>query len=210
MKKMIAFVLAVLVLTCCLAGCGGSAPDLTGRWESVYYYDSESVLAELEGLEFYEEEIALLDTGAMGFCDVLLLNEDLTYSISNDAAKSRAMVEEYYRNAFAIFFENRQQLQELYGEDFASMSEAEFYQFYADLYGAADYDALINMIVGSVEDYAYLEENSENGTYRVSLNRIFFTIAGTTNEEFVTITMNDDGSMDMKFNDNTVHYTKAE
>lgn len=210
MKKTITLILALLMLCCCFAGCGDSSVDLTGRWESVYYYDSDSVLAELEALDFYEEEIALLDTGAMGFCDVLLLNADMSYTITNDAAKSRALVEEYYRDVFAIFFENRAQLQDLYGEDFTSMSEAEFNQYYADLYGAADFDALIDLIVGDVEDYAHLEEDPEVGTYRVSLNRIYFTVSGTSTEEYVTFSMEADGTMIVEFTDSTVHYTKAE
>ena len=210
MKKIITLSLAVLLLCCCLAGCGGSNVDLSGRWESVFYYDSDSVLAELEALEFYEEEIALLDPSTMGIQEVLLLNEDMTYTITCDAEKSMALVEEYYRNVFAAFYENREQLQELYGEDFVSMTEDEFNQYYAQLYGAASFDVLIDMIVGEEADYAYLEEDPEVGTYRISLNRIYFTIDGTSEEEYVSFRTGEDGSLTLEYTDSTVVYTKAE
>ncbi|MBQ8238617.1 MAG: hypothetical protein IJZ39_10775 [Oscillospiraceae bacterium] len=210
MKKIITLALAMALLCCCLAGCGGPQVDLTGRWESVFYYDADSVIAEFEAMEFYDEEIALLDAEAMGICEVLLLNEDLSYTMTCDAAKSRDMVEAYYRDAFAVFYENREQLQDLYDEDFAAMSEAEFNQFYAELYGAADFDALIDLVVGTVEDYAYLEEEPETGTFRISMNRIYFTIDGTNTEEYVTFTVAENGSLSLEYTDSTVTYTKAE
>ena len=208
MKRIVSLILALLALSCCLYGCG-STPDLTGRWEAVSYYDSDSVLEEFEAFDLYEEEIALLDPAGMGICDVLVLNEDMTYTITYDAAKSMALVEEYYRGVFATLYENRAQLEEVYGEDFTSMTEDEFQLFYATMYGASSFDSLIYMFVGTLDDYAYLEEDPEVGTYRVTLNRIYFTIDGTSTEEYVTFSL-DDGSLSVDYTDNTVTYTKAE
>lgn len=210
MKKIITLSLAVLLLCCCLAGCGGSNVDLTGRWESVFYYDSESIEAELKAWDFYDEEIALLDTGSVGICEVLELNADMTYTITCDAAKTMEMTREFYNNAFTIFYENREQLQSLYEEDFVSMTEDEFKLYYANLYGASSFDSLMYMLAGTLDDYAYLEEDAEVGTYRISINRIYFTIDGTSEEEYVSFRTGDDGSLTLDYTDTTVTYTKAE
>ena len=209
MKKSIAGLLALLVLACCLAGCGGEPVDLSGRWESVSYYDPDSVTANLESMDLYAEEIALLDPGAMGVCDIMILNDDMTYVMTSDAEKSMALAEEYYRNAFATFYENREQLQEVYGGNFSGMTEEEFNQFYADLYGAPDFDALVSFFVGSAEDYAYLEEPLETGTYRLMLNMIYFTADDTGTEEYVTFRVAD-GALTLEFEDSTITYAKSE
>lgn len=211
MKKTITLALVLVLLCSCLAGCDTSAEyDLTGRWESVFYYDAESVLAELESLDFYDEEIALVDPSTMGICEVLELNEDLTYTMTVDAVRSHDLVVEFYDNAFTVFFENREQLQDLYEEDFVSMSEDEFKRFYATMYGSSSYENLLYRMAGTADDYRYLEENVESGTYRVTLNRIFFTPEATSTEEYVTFKIPGEGQLSLEYEDSTVDYTKVE
>lgn len=211
MKKIITLFLALILLCSLLTACGGGTDvDLSGTWEAVYYYDSESVLAELENLDFYEEEIALMDLSTMGFCEVLQLNADMTYTLGCDAIRSRELVEEFYQAAFADLYENREQLQDIYEEDFVSMTEDEFRLFYANMYGASTFESLMYMFAGTADDYAHLEEGNEAGTYRVMLNRIFFTVDGSTEEEYVTFTLGEDGALTLEFTDSTVTYTKTE
>lgn len=212
MKRIAALFLALMMIACCFAGCDGEADkvaELTGRWETVSYYTADSVVASFEAMDLYAEEIALLDANAMGLVDVVIFNEDKTYSFTSDSAKSMALVDEYYRNAFATFYANRDQLSEVYGEDLSAMTEEAFYLFYAEMYGVEDFESLIELFVGSAEDYAYLDEPVEVGTYRIVSNRIYCTIDGEAEALYITYSINGD-SLDLVFDESTVTYTKAQ
>lgn len=212
MKRMIALTLALMLMACCFAGCDGEAEkiaELIGRWECTSYYTADSVVASFEAMDLYEEEIAMLDPNTMGVVDVVIFNEDKTYSFTSDAAKSMALVDAYYRDAFATFYANRDQLSEVYGMDMSAMGEEEFYLFYAEMYGVSDFDSLIELFVGTADDYAYLDEPVEVGTFRIVSNRIYCTIDGEADAQYITYTVDGD-SLDLIFDDSTITYTKAQ
>lgn len=211
MKRMIPVFLAVGMLAGLLCGCSllpTKDPALMGRWEGIYCFDSESVLAEFEAMDLYDAEIALLDPAAMELVDVVTFHDDGTYTISGDAEKTMALVEAYYRDAFATFYRHREELETLYGEAFSAMTEAEFYQYYADLYGAADYEGLIELFVGGTDYYAYLDEE-ESGTYEVIGNRIYFKEGLLSMDEYVTYRV-DSGTLTLEYTDVTITYSRSE
>lgn len=210
MKKIIAFTLVLILLCCGLAGCETEADKIAaiaGHWETVNYYTSDSVSESLVNLDLYEEEIAMMDPGAIGIVDVIEFNEDKTYTITCNPEKSIAMVEEYFRNAFATFYQNRDQLAGCYTDDLSAMTEAEFQQFYADLYGQTNFDALIEMFVFSITDEDHLLQGTETGTYRIVGERIYFKTTGASEEEHITYSVNGD-ELTLNFANETEIYNK--
>lgn len=210
MKRIIALFLSFVLVCCGLCGCDfgvDQAAAVVGRWETVNYFTSDSVTETLRNLDLYEEEIALLDPGAIGFVDVIEFNDDKTYTITCDTEKSLAMVDEYFRNVFATFYRNRDTLDDLYEEDLSAMTEAQFQQFYADLYVQSDFDALIEVFVYSITDEEHLLAGDETGTYRVSRGKIWCKISGETEEEYIDFSV-EGNTLTLTYSDGTVVYTK--
>ena len=164
MKRIVALVLTMILVCAGLNGCDldlGASDAIIGHWETVRYYTSDSMRRSMEDLDLYAEEIAMMDLSAVGFIDVFEIRDDKTYTITCDAEKSIAMVQQYFRDAFATFYQNRSELDDLYEDDLGSMTESQFQQFYADLYGQTDFDALIELFVYSITNEEYLLEGTE-------------------------------------------------
>lgn len=211
MKRIAALFLALTML-CCLAGCGTEAErmeQLSGTWETVSYFTADSVLDTFRSMDFYEEEIALLDAEAMGLMDIVIFNPDKTYVFTSEAEGSMALADAYYRDVIATFYENRETLSEVYGEDLTVLTEAEFQQYYADLYGVADYEALIDLFVGTIEDYAYLDEPVETGTYQIVGDRIYCNADNGADGLYISYTLEGD-ELTLDFDDLTLVYTRVQ
>lgn len=209
MRRMLTLVFALLMLGC-LCACGSDADaagDILGQWETVVYYESDSVEQLLLTMELYEEEIALMDTAGVGFVDVVAFNEDGTYSMYCDINSSVAKAEEYYRTAMVKFYDNRETLEDIYCAGFPSMSQEGFFQYYAGMYGQDNYDALIDLFVSCTIDKDALSETAENGTYEIINNRIYFTVEGAEEAEYVTFAM-DSNNLILSFDDGKIHYTR--
>ena len=211
MKKTLTLALILVMLCCLFCGCETEADKIAaiaGRWETVNYYSSDSVAQSLENLDLYEEEIALLDTGAIGIVDVFEFTTDKTYTMTVDAEESIAMVDAYFRNAFATFYENRDKLASCYTADIVSMTEEEFKQFYVDMYGQTDFDALINMFVYSLTDEEYLLEDTEYGSFRIASGKIFCKALGESEESYITYTVEGD-TLTLTFTNKTEVYKRS-
>lgn len=211
MKRILTLGLAVLMLTC-LCACGSDsdkAGDVLGQWETVVYYESDSVEQLLLTMELYEEEIALMDTAGVGFIDVITFREDGTYSMSCDITGTTALVEEYYRDSMLKLYNNRDTLEDIYYAGFPSMSQDGFFQFYAGMYGQESYDALIDLFVSCTVDQEALGESAENGTYQIIDNRIYFTMDGAEDAEaeYVSFVM-DSNTLILSFEDGKICYTR--
>lgn len=210
MKRVFTLILALMLLSCALCGCESEADKiaaLSGRWETVSYFDSESVLEMLQDIDLYEEEIALLDPGAMILKNVVEFRDDKSYTITCDADETIACVEQYFYDIFSTFYENRTQLNDCYEEDLTSMSVEEFYAFYAQLYGQDDIDTLVSLLVYNAVDEEFLLEDTETGTYRIKGSKIYFQPIGSTVEEYVDYSIDGD-ELTLVFTDMTVVYTK--
>lgn len=210
MKRIVALVLTMILVCAGLNGCDldlGASDAIIGHWETVRYYTSDSMRRSMEDLDLYAEEIAMMDLGAVGYVDVFEIRDDKTYTITCDAEKSIAMVQQYFRDAFATFYQNRSELDDLYEDDLGSMTESQLQQFYADLYGQTDFDALIELFVYSITNEEYLLEGTEKGTYRVSRNRIWCTPEGEKEAQYIDFVVDGD-ILTLTYSDETVKYTR--
>lgn len=185
MKRIIALAL-VLVMLCALCGCESNAQKmeaLCGRWEMVTYLDVETAQSALELLEFYPEEIALLDLNSMGLIMTVEFTQDGTYEFAFDLDGSLEFMGSYYRSVVEDIYNGREQLTATYGEDIVNLTLEEFQQYYAELFALADYDALIQYFLETSLDYDYLQETVEKGTFRIASNTILCTIDGEEEAE---------------------------
>ena len=210
MKKLIALAAALMLLCCGLYGCESESDKIdaiAGHWETVNYYTSDSVYDSLVGLDLYEEEIALLDLSGIGLVDVIEFNTDKTYTITCNVDKSMAMVEQYFRDAFTTFYQNRDELDDCYEDDLSAMTEAEFQQFYVDLYAQESFDALIELFASCITDEEHLLEDTETGTYRVLGNKVWCTPEGGSEAEYIVYSVEGD-VLTLTWADGAIEYTR--
>lgn len=70
------------------------------------------------------------------------------------------------------------------------MTKEEFLGFYAEIYAAADGDAVLDLFVDNA--YEALAEDWETGTYTIRLNQIMCTITGGTGAEALKYSIDGD------------------
>ena len=200
LKKSLALVLIVALMAAMLTGCFGiKMEDLAGVWHMEVQDSAEQARELLDSIEAYEEEIALADLNSLKYVKVVEFHEDKTYCYYADAEGTKDFVREFYEGYFAALYEGRAALSEAYGgEDFVSMDEAAFQQYYADLYGYATYTELVDAFTENAYDYAALEEPSETGTFTISGDMIKCTETGNSFDE---------GMEAMIYGDNNEHLT---
>lgn len=185
MKKMIALAL-VLVMLCALCGCESNAQKmeaLCGRWEMVTYLDAETAQSALELLEFYPEEIALADLNSMGLVMTVEFTQDGNYEFAFDMDGSLEFMANYYTDVMEDLYNAREQLTGTYGTEIVDMDLQGFQQFYAELFGLTDFNALIQYFLDTSLDYEYMQQTVEVGTFRIASNTILCTIAGEDEAE---------------------------
>lgn len=209
MKKVIALLLAVVML-CSLSACelsGASMEDLCGTWSLELYQDAETVQTILTNLDFYEEEIALIDLNSLACIMCVQFNEDKTYSYYFDIADTKVSVRKFFEGAMSDLYTGRASLSEAYGQDMTTMTEDGFYQFYADLFGAATIDELLDSFVEFAFDYEILAETLEEGTFRIMLKDIYKTPDGKTEEESMGFSIDGD-TLTLSYLDGDEVYTR--
>lgn len=185
MKKIVAYLL-VLVMLCSLSACGSDTEKmeaLCGRWEMVTYLDAETAQSALEALEFYPEEIALLDLNSMGLVMIVEFNADGTYRFAFDLEDSLEFMENYYTDAMSALYNSREQIAETYGEGVLEMTREEFEQYYAELFSMDSFEALMQYFLETSLDFEYLGQDIEAGTFRISGENILCTIEGEESAE---------------------------
>lgn len=204
MKKIIACVVAVL-LVASLAACNVDYSEaLVGTWVCRVVDTDENKNVLMENMELYEEEIALVDT-TLYTAKTVTFNADMTYSFSEDVQGVKDYLKEFYEGMFQDLYEGRLSLSKCYEVDISLLPEEEFYQFYADLYMAEDYDALITKLVDNTYDYENFKI-TEQGSYKVSSKMISFDAEGTENDGNVTYSVKD-GKLTIEYSDATEVYS---
>ena len=116
-------------------------------------------------------------------------------------------VRDFYDTYFNALYEGRATLEEAYGESFVEMTQAEFRQYYATIYGYTDYIEMLDDFAQIAYDYDALEEPYEVGTFRVAYDEIWFTLQNETKEESVEAKL-DAGSLTLTYIDGVETYTK--
>lgn len=186
----------------------GKIDDLAGTYVTQDYMDAESVEELLTDYEFYTEEIALIDLNTLYAPYYVEFDTDKNYTFYYDADGFRANVEAFLRQAFESMYAGREGLSEVYGEDFSVMSLAEFQNYYATLYSAESFDALMTTLADSAYDYDYVAQDKEVGTYTIEDDKILCTIAGHTNAEAMGYKLSGD-TLTLTFTNMVQTYTRV-
>ncbi len=206
MKKVISLVLAGLMLLS-LCACDLTGGALAGTWKMEVAQDAQDTKELLESFNFYEEEIALVDLDAQKLVMVLRLNEDKSYSWYYDEDAARANVRDFYEGVFEDLYAGREQLSQVYEVDLTVMTQDEFNAFYADMFSQSSVEAMFDLLVEESYYYDRLSEPFETGTYRVSFDKIYMTVSGETDEEYVSFKQEGE-TLTLTFEDSVEVYTK--
>lgn len=163
-----------------------SQEELLGLWEIVEYRPDESVHSLLESIDFYEEEIALIDLSSLAFQRTLILTENNRYYMGYDPEDSVQYAQVFFESVFEDLYTERKTLEAVYDIDLASMDKDTFLDFYAEMYEADSFDILVanwidNLFYYTDDEYAfaYLDE----GTYSIDSNRLHLQ-SDTDSESF--------------------------
>ncbi len=208
--KILSLVL-VLALALTLAGCETAqqkAEKLAGRWVATMPNTTTEAQGLLESYDFYPEEIALVDLGTLTYVRYVEFDMELGYRFGFDIPGTKACVRSFLEGAFHSMYQGREALNDLYGMDFAPMSEEEFNAFYAELYSQATLEALLDGIAEEAYDYASLEV-TEIGTFTFDGKLLMCTIDGETVAEGMGYKLTD-GQLELEFVDGTEVYTRAQ
>ena len=210
MKKYMSVALVAALLVSLLAGCslfGLSKDDVLGTWVTVKPDTQEEAMGLLENIDAYEEEIALADVNCLEYVKIVEFREGGTYYFRYDVEGTKACVRDFYDTYFNALFEGRATLEEAYGEDFVSMTQAEFRQYFATIYGYTDYIEMLDDFAQIAYDYEALEEPMETGTYSVEGDQILTTVSGEYKEEAMGAKL-EDGVLTLTYVDGVEVYTK--
>ena len=209
MKKVFSLILVVLLL-CSLTACalgGASMEELCGQWEMTVYQERDTAETVLTNLDFYPEEIALVDLESLACVMVVEFNEDKTYSYYFDIEATKETVHTFFEVVMDDLYAGRETLSASYQQDLSGMTQDGFHQFYVDLFGAESYDALIDSFVESSFDYSVLSKTLEEGTFRIRLKDIYKTPDGKTEEESMGFSI-DGNTLTLTYLDGDEVYTK--
>lgn len=183
MKKGIALLLT-LVLALSLTACGfPTMDDLCGTWEMELSQDADTAQTLLENMDFYPEEIELIDLDTLSFVMFVEFNQDGTYRYAFDVDATKANARAFFADAIDTLYENRASLVDTYGGDITDMTQEEFEEAYAGLFSEATIEDLLDYFEEYCMDYEVLSEDLERGTFRLVAGTILCTVEGASEEE---------------------------
>jgi len=197
MKKarMILTLLLVLTLGASLCACGNNAEKmeaLAGTWTMTAVESDAQFMEYMESIEAYDEEIALADKSSLKYVKLVTFDAKGNYSFADDAAATKKCLREFYEGYFASLYAGRTTLNAVYETTFDNMTEAEFQQFYAEVYDCANYEALLDLLTEGAYDWEAKEAPWETGTYTIRSNRIYCTISGEAKAEYINYSISGD------------------
>lgn len=175
----------ILVLTLAMAllcGCGGgvSAEELAGEWNMTIPCPQEDATYLLDSMDLYAEERAFVDLGSLNYVLAANFTADGSYSFVYDVEANKASVRAFYEGVMTALYDNRAELTSVYGDEVVDMTREEFDQFYADAYGMASIEVLMNNLVEYAYDYDALGEPLEEGTFTIVGSNLMCTVDGET------------------------------
>ena len=210
-KRILALSLAALLVMGLFAGCESEADKiavLAGTWTMVGQDSEEEAKELLENIDLYEEEIAMADLTTLTYKQNVVFTAEKTYHFVYDVEGTIACVREFFVETFAALYEGRATLNEVYGQEFDQMTEAEFQQFYADLYSAENFETLMDQMAEGAYNYEKMAEPWETGTYSIKGDDIMCTITGETQAEALGYSI-DNEELTLTYSDAVVVYTRA-
>lgn len=207
MKKLIALAL-VLAMALSLSACGlPSVEDLCGTWAMELPQNADTAETMLTNMEFYPEEIALIDLENLDFVMIVEFNEDKTYRFAFDVEATKANIRQFYADAIEALYNGRESLVETYGDEIKDMTLEEFQQAYAEMFSMSSVDSLLDYFVDNCADYNILAEDLENGTFRLLGKSILCKVEGSTDEEKMDFEVDGD-TLTLIYVDGEEVYTK--
>lgn len=180
---------------------------LCGVWEMEVEVPREDAQTILENNDFYDEEIRLADLGSLYYTQTVTFREDGTYRFGVDTEAFRAQTAEFFRGVFQNMFANRESLNEVYGETFQEMDEAQFQQYYAAIYEMEDFETLISQLAENALDFGSLEE-FESGNFEVKNGKIDFVTSSIDEEGVADYTIDGD-KLTIEYIDGVEEYTRV-
>lgn len=211
-KKILAAVLSLCLLAALLSGCafGKKSVDPVGVWSMDVQDTPEQAKVLLDAIDVYEEEIALADLNSLFYVKQAHFREDGTFAFFVDAEGTRAGVHAFFDGFFHTLYENRVSLNEVYSRTFDDMSEADFQQFYAELYGYESYAVMTETFTESAYQYEVFDAPAKEGTYTVRGDVILCTASGETEPSGIQVVISGDSSeyLTMVYADGEETYTR--
>ena len=204
--RIFALALVLVLSVSLLCGCNDNE-SIQGTWIAVTVDDKEATRDFLESLEFFDEEIALMDLNTMKTVQKLEFREDGTYEMGIDADGCREAMEEFFDGMMEALYNGRASLTEVYGEEIATLSKEEFNQFYAELFGCETIEEFKSVFASEVVDFDGIEEDNETGKYNAAMGTIYFTKDGASEAETAPYEIKG-GKLKVDFADVDVEYTK--
>lgn len=194
MKKVISLALVLVLLTAALCGCESEEERkeaLMGTWTMEVQATEKETMIRLENIDLYEEEILLVKDIPLTYVEEAEF-EYSRYRIGFAVEETKACTREFYRAMVDTLYKNRVMLNGIYQQEFDQMSEAEFKQYYANMYNQETYEDMINYFA----DIAFQYDNVfDSGSYSIKGKRLQI-VRDDVNEE--------SGDLDYKIEGNTL------
>ena len=180
---------------------------LAGTW-TMTAVDSEAQFMEfMESIEAYDEEVALADKSSLKYVKLVTFDAKGNYSFADDVAGNKKCIRDFYDGYFADLYAGRTTLNSVYETTFDNMSETEFQQYYAELYNCTNYTDLLDTLVENAYDWDAKEAPWETGKYKLRGNRIYCTISGKSDSEYISYTLKGD-SLTLSYTNGEEIYTR--
>lgn len=230
--KILTLVISVLMVTALLCGCGGKAKEpkphadtqdkavsetkseaelmeaLVGTWQMPVSQSESTAQTLLESIDLSPDEIACVDLTTLNLVKIVKFTTEKTYLFGYDPEATKACARTFFEGAFQAMYENRTSLNQLYDRDFASTSKEEFLQFYAELYGAADFPGLLDSLSANCYNYDMVAEPLEEGTYALREGVIEMTVLGQSTSDLLEYTLGS-GVLMLTYVDGTEVYSRS-
>ena len=209
MKKVLCAVFAAVMAFCLLCGCSvieeSYLKDVVGGWTIKEPQDKTAITNLLMDNEFYPQELALVDT-SLYLTKTITFTQDKTYIYARPVSSNKVQIKAFYDGVFHDLYEGREALKECYDIDISTLSEEDFLQFYAELYEAENYEALLTKLTDTAYDYDSFG-TFETGTFEISSKILSLDTEGTDRDGTVSYKVNGDW-LTLSFSDGTEHYTR--
>lgn len=208
--KHLKIILALTLAMVLLCGCGGSVSveELAGEWSMDIPCTQEDATYLLDMMDLYAEERAFVDLDSMKNVLIARFGEDGSYIFVCDEEANKVCVRAFYEGVMNALYDNRAELTGLYGEDVAAMSREEFNQFYADAYGVASYEFLMNRLVDNAYDYESLSAPIEEGTFKIVGSSLMCTPSGEGEAGSIGFKLDGD-TLTLTYSDGDEVYTRV-